>query len=54
MTALTGRDEQLRALKRVILTEPPALQADGAHILEFEGREICRTLVDCDSMLGSA
>ena len=37
MSALTGRDEQLRALKRTILTEPPALQADGAHILEFEG-----------------
>jgi len=39
MTALTGRDEQLRALKRTVLTEPPMLVADGAHLLELEGKK---------------
>jgi len=39
MTALTGRDEQIRALKRTITSEPPVLQVDGAHILEFEGKK---------------
>jgi len=39
MTSLTGRDEQLRALKRTVFTEPPSLQADGAHVLEFEGKK---------------
>ena len=29
----TGREEQDRALRRVILAEPPSLKADGAHII---------------------
>jgi hypothetical protein len=33
----TGREEQLRALKRTILSSPPSLQADGAHIIEHDG-----------------
>ena len=37
ITASTGYDEQVRALRRLISAEPPALTADGAHILEFEG-----------------
>jgi hypothetical protein len=42
ITASTGREEQDRALRRLIVTEPPSLQADGAHILEWEGtRYIC-------------
>lgn len=36
ITASTGYDEQIRALRRLISSEPPALTADGAHILEFE------------------
>jgi len=32
----TGRDEQQRALRRTIVTEPPALKLDGAHILEID------------------
>ena len=38
ITATTGIDEQSRAMRRTITVEPPALVADGAHILEFEGK----------------
>ncbi len=38
ITASTGYEEQIRALRRLISSEPPALTADGAHILEFEGK----------------
>jgi hypothetical protein len=38
ITAATGIDEQSRAMLRTIIVEPPALVADGAHILEFEGK----------------
>ncbi|MFZ4064205.1 MAG: hypothetical protein ACOYK0_04450 [Candidatus Nanopelagicaceae bacterium] len=42
ITATTGHDEQARALRRTIITEPPALKPDGAHILEWEGkRYVC-------------
>ena len=42
ITSSTGWDEQHRALQRVIVTEPPALRPDGAHILEWEGkRYVC-------------
>jgi hypothetical protein len=34
----TGREEQDRALKRVILAEPPSLKADGAHIIDHNGK----------------
>jgi hypothetical protein len=34
----TGRDEQLRALRRTILSEPPTLKADGAHIIDHDGK----------------
>ena len=37
ITTSTGEEEQIRALKRTITIEPPALRPDGAHILEFEG-----------------
>ena len=37
VTSSTGYDEQIRALRRLISSEPPALSADGAHVLEFEG-----------------
>ena len=36
VTTPTGIDEQNRALRRVIVTEPPALKLDGAHILEID------------------
>jgi hypothetical protein len=39
VTTPTGWDEQNRALKRTILVEPPALKADGAHVLEHEGKK---------------
>jgi hypothetical protein len=35
----TGRDEQQRALRRTIVTEPPALKLDGAHILEIDEKK---------------
>jgi hypothetical protein len=35
----TGRDEQHRALRRTILTEPPALKLDGAHVLEIDEKK---------------
>ena len=38
VTSPTGWDEQNRALRRAIITEPPALKPDGAHILEQEGK----------------
>ena len=38
VTSPTGWDEQNRALRRTIITEPPALKADGAHVLEHEGK----------------
>jgi hypothetical protein len=38
ITASTGYDEQIRALRRLISAEPPALTADGAHILEYEDK----------------
>ena len=34
----TGRDEQLRALQRTILSEPPSLKADGAHVIDHDGK----------------
>jgi hypothetical protein len=34
----TEREEQIRALKRTILSEPPSLKADGAHILDQDGK----------------
>jgi hypothetical protein len=34
----TGREEQLRALQRTILSEPPSLKADGAHIIDHDGK----------------
>ncbi len=34
----TGLQEQERALRRVIVVEPPALKPDGAHILEVDGK----------------
>ena len=39
VTSPTGWDEQNRALKRAIVTEPPALKPDGAHILEHDGKK---------------
>ena len=42
ITSSTGFEEQTRALHRVVITEPPALKPDGAHILEWEGqRYVC-------------
>jgi hypothetical protein len=35
----TPREEQRRALRRVIVTEPPALKLDGAHILEIDEKK---------------
>ena len=34
----TGREEQLRALQRTILSEPPSQKADGAHIIDHDGK----------------
>ena len=39
VTIPTGRDEQNRALRRVIVTEPPALKLEGAHILEIDNKK---------------
>jgi hypothetical protein len=39
VTTPTGRDEQHRALRRVIVSEPPALKLDGAHILEIDDKK---------------
>jgi hypothetical protein len=38
-TTPTVKDEQYRALRRVIVTEPPAVKLDGAHILELDGKK---------------
>ncbi|MEJ0014136.1 MAG: hypothetical protein WDN07_00575 [Actinomycetota bacterium] len=38
ITASTGYDEQVRALRRLISGQPPALTSDGAHILEVQGK----------------
>ena len=38
VTASTEYDEQLRALRRLISAQPPSLTADGAHILEVDGK----------------
>ena len=38
ITSSTGYDEQIRALRRLISSEPPALTADGAHILEMDSK----------------
>jgi hypothetical protein len=34
----TGRDEQYRALRRTILSEPPTVKADGAHVIDHDGK----------------
>lgn len=34
----TGGDEQLRALRRTILSEPPFLKADGAQFIDYDGK----------------
>ena len=39
LTSQTGREEQHRALRRIIITEPPALRSDGAHILDHDGKK---------------
>jgi hypothetical protein len=39
VTSPTGKDEQMKALRRTIVTEPPALKPDGAHVLEHEGKK---------------
>ena len=38
VTSPTGWDEQKKALRRTIVTEPPALKPDGAHVLEHDGK----------------
>ena len=38
-TTPTGKVEQQRALRRTIVTEPPALKLDGAHILEINNKK---------------
>ena len=38
VTSPTGWDEQKKALRRTIVSEPPALKLDGAHMLEHEGK----------------
>lgn len=39
LTSYTGKEEELRALRRTIITEPPALRSDGAHIIEHDGKK---------------
>ena len=34
----TTREEEERAMRRTIITEPPALKPDGAHIIEIDGQ----------------
>ena len=56
ITASTGYEEQYRALRRIIVSEPPALALDGAHILELDGkRYVCpwSTAARCWAALGS-
>ncbi len=38
VTSPTGWDEQQKALRRTIVTEPLSLKPDGAHVLENEGK----------------
>ena len=38
ITAATTQDEQHKALRRTIVTEPPASKPDGAHVLEIGDR----------------
>ena len=38
VTSPTGWDEQKKALRRTIVSEPCALRPDGAHVLEHEGK----------------
>jgi hypothetical protein len=38
VTSPTGWDEQKKALRRTIVSEPSALRPDGAHVLEHEGK----------------
>jgi hypothetical protein len=38
ITSPTGRDEQIRSLKRSISSESTNLKLDGAHLLEHEGK----------------
>jgi len=38
VTSPTGWDEQNRALRRAIISEPPTSKPDGAHVLEHEGK----------------
>ena len=35
----TGKEEQLNALRRTILAEPPTLKADGAHVIDHDGKK---------------
>jgi len=37
-TSPTRWDEQKKSLRRTVVTEPPALKPDGAHVLEHEGK----------------
>ena len=37
VTSPTTWDEQNKALRRIIVIEPPALKPDGAHVLEHQG-----------------
>lgn len=39
LTSYTGREEELRAIRRTIITEPPALRSDGAHVIEHDGKK---------------
>jgi len=39
VTSPTGWDEQKKALVRTIVTEPPALKPDGAHVLEHDEKK---------------
>jgi hypothetical protein len=38
VTADTTHEEQQRALRRTIVTEPPASKPDGAYVLEIDGK----------------
>ncbi|MEI6867878.1 MAG: hypothetical protein WCK62_05195 [Actinomycetes bacterium] len=51
----TDSEEQERALRRMIVIEPPALKPDGAHILDIDGRRYVSpwsTATRCWSALG--
>jgi hypothetical protein len=34
----TGKEEELRALQRVVLAEPPTIRSDGAHIIDYNAK----------------